>query len=200
MKPAKHPLAPALADSYEQCQHSEEVARWARLLLVRAATFVFVTQEAVAREIGISQPAVSQQLAATKLAHVQRLDRAVLLDAASPALQWLAARMGFDGVEVRDRCWHPQPQCATPAEEPDDADASGRAWVEQATAWLFGESLVVAVDEPPLDAFVRIPVGLARNEVDQLRSMLERLLRRAVIMHLLPDTARGGVPGGSIPA
>lgn len=101
-------LAPdPLSDSYAQCLWAEEVARWARLLLVRAATFIFVTQDAGARELGLSQPAVSQQLAATKLVHIQRLDRGLLLDAVPVAVEWLAARMGFEAIEVRDRCWQP---------------------------------------------------------------------------------------------
>ncbi|KYH45082.1 hypothetical protein [Branchiibius sp. NY16-3462-2] len=193
-------LAPPLTDSYEQCRYAEQVARWARLLLVRAATFLLVTQDAVATELGISQPAVSQQLAATKIAHVQRLDRGLLLDAAPPALEWLAARMGFDAIEARDCCWHPQPEPAAPATAPDDPDASDRAWIEQATAWLFGESLVASVDEPPIDVFVRVPVGLARNEVEQLRGMAGRLLRREVVMHSQVNTAPAAVPGGSIPS
>lgn len=180
-------LDPApLADWYGERLRAEEVARWSRLLLVRAATFVLITHSAVARQLGISQPAVTKQLGATKLAHVQRLDRALLVEACPTAVGWLATSFGFGQIEIRDRCWQPQP--APPDAAPvhvssSDDDATQRAWLDQATAWMFGESLVEAVDEPPFDALVTVPMGIGHNEVDELSGMLQRLLRRDVIIH-----------------
>lgn len=175
-----------LADWYGERLRAEEVARWSRLLLVRAATFVLITHSAVARHLGISQPAVTKQLGATRLAHVQHLDRAVLLEACPPAVRWLATSFGFGDIEMRERCWHPQP--APPDDEPaqvapSDYDARQRAWLEQAAAWMFGESLDEPLDEPPLDALVTVPIGIGQNEVNELCGMLQRLLRRDVIIH-----------------
>lgn len=181
-----------LADCYGERLRAEEMARWSRLFLVRAATFVFITHSAVARELGVSQPAVTKQLGATKLAHVQGLDRAVLLGACPPAVQWLATSFGFGSIEMRERCWYPQPapSDATPAHATrsedaaeSDHEAAQRARVAEAFAWMFGESLVEPVNEPPLDVLVTVPIGLGHNEINQLSSVLQRLLRRDVIIH-----------------
>ena len=93
-----------------------------------------------------------------KLADVQRLDRALLLEACPP-----------DAAPVHVSS--------------SDDDATQRAWLDQATAWMFGESLVEAVDEPPFDALVTVPMGIGHTEVDELSGMLQRLLRRDVIIH-----------------
>jgi predicted nucleotidyltransferase len=82
-----------LLDAYIGARRDQEVARLRRVLAVRAMAATGMSQRQIAETLGISQPAVSQQLklaAGLKDVHPQ-----VLLEAASPILKALAADRGY---------------------------------------------------------------------------------------------------------
>lgn len=150
-----------LAAQHRRLAHAEEVCRTARLLLVRAAMEIFLTQSRVARELGMSQSAVCQQLSATKLPATRRIPRQVLLPAAEPAISWLAGRRGFEEVFVADRCWHPQEQ--------EDLDVIEMLYgAQEAEHWM----------EPQVDLFLTVPEDRSDSEVLDFVGTVERLLRR----------------------
>lgn len=82
-------------EEYQQAEHSLEVARLRRLLALRAMVADGLTQRQIANRLGISQPAVSQQLKASGM-EVARADPALLLDAAAPVLRQVASERGYD--------------------------------------------------------------------------------------------------------
>jgi len=87
-----------LLDEYLGARRDQEVARLRRLLAVRAMAATGMSQRMMAEALGISQPAVSQQLklaAGLKDVHPQ-----VLLEAASPILRALAAEHGYTRLAV----------------------------------------------------------------------------------------------------
>lgn len=86
-----------LAD-YRDARRAEDVARVRRVLALRALLATGSSQRKVAEALGVSQPAVSQQLAA---AH--RLEAVVvetLVEAAGPVLVRLAEERGFSRLAV----------------------------------------------------------------------------------------------------
>ena len=87
-----------LLAEYEVARADEDTARLGRALALRALVASGMTQRGIADALGISQPAVSQQLkAASRLDHV---DPAALLDAAAPVLKALAADHGYGRLAV----------------------------------------------------------------------------------------------------
>lgn len=83
---------------YRDARRDEDVARLRRVLALRAMIATGVSQRVIAEELGISQPAVSQQLKfAPDLAAVHPED---LLDAAAPVLKALAAERGYGKFAV----------------------------------------------------------------------------------------------------
>ncbi|WP_206447748.1 nucleotidyltransferase domain-containing protein [Agrococcus sp. KRD186] len=83
----------SLADAYRQARHDEDVARLRRILALRAMVASGQSQRQIAVSLGISQPAVSQQLKATP--DLDSIHPKVLLTAAGPVLKALAAAHGY---------------------------------------------------------------------------------------------------------
>ena len=83
---------------YRDAQREEDVARLRRILALRAMLATGTSQREVAQSLGITQPAVSQQLkSAPKLNEVHP---EVLLAAARPVLTALAAEHGYAHLSV----------------------------------------------------------------------------------------------------
>jgi predicted nucleotidyltransferase len=88
----------ALVDQYREARRTEDVTRLRRALALRAMVESGMSQRQIAESLGISQSAISQQLAAAT-----RLDGAhpgVLLEAAAPILTTLAVERGYSGLSV----------------------------------------------------------------------------------------------------
>lgn len=87
-----------LLAEYQSARRDENSARLRRVLALRAMLATGMSQRQIAMGLGISQPAVSQQLkAAPDLAGV---DPADLLHAATPILKSLAAERGYRRLAV----------------------------------------------------------------------------------------------------
>lgn len=87
-----------LLAEYLVARRDEDVARLRRALALRAMLASGMSQRQIAAELGISQPAVSQQFKfAPDLAH---LHPDVLLEAAAPVLKALAAERGYARLAV----------------------------------------------------------------------------------------------------
>jgi predicted nucleotidyltransferase len=87
-----------LLAEYRGARRDEDVARLRRVLALRAMSAVGMSQRQIAAELGVSQPAVSQQLkAANDLAGVHP---ELLIDAAGPVLRALAAERGYARLAV----------------------------------------------------------------------------------------------------
>ena len=87
-----------LLAEYRSARHDEDVARLRRVLALRAMVATGMSQRQIADELGISQPAVSQQLKfARELGDVHP---EVLLEAAAPILKALAREHGYGQLAV----------------------------------------------------------------------------------------------------
>lgn len=87
-----------LVAEYRDARRGEDVARLRRSLALRAMIATGMSQRQIAEALGISQPAVSQQLkSGNQLEGVHPND---LLDAAGPILKALAADLGFTRLAV----------------------------------------------------------------------------------------------------
>lgn len=87
-----------LLAEYHDARRGEDVARLRRVIALRAMVATGMSQREVADAVGISQPAVSQQLRfapALEAVHPQ-----VLLEAATPVLRSLAAEQGYERLAV----------------------------------------------------------------------------------------------------
>lgn len=87
-----------LVAEYREARHDEDVARLRRVLALRAMVASGMSQREIATALGVSQPAVSQQLrAASDLSsvHPERL-----IDAAAPVLRRLAEDAGYGRLAV----------------------------------------------------------------------------------------------------
>ncbi|TXJ06846.1 MAG: ArsR family transcriptional regulator [Aeromicrobium sp.] len=83
---------------YRVARQDEDVARLRRVLALRAMVASGMSQRQIAEAVGISQPAVSQQLKfAPELGEVHP---EVLLEAAAPILKALAADHGYMRLSV----------------------------------------------------------------------------------------------------
>jgi predicted nucleotidyltransferase len=83
---------------YREARHDENVARLRRVLALRAMVATGMSQRGIAAALGISQPAVSQQLrAASDLSGVHP---ATLVEAAAPVLRRLAEDAGYERLAV----------------------------------------------------------------------------------------------------
>lgn len=88
----------ALLGEYRQARRDEDVARLRRVLALRAMVATGMSQREIAEGLGITQPAVSQQLKfARELDEVHPED---LLEAAAPVLKALAAEHGYTRFAV----------------------------------------------------------------------------------------------------
>lgn len=87
-----------LLAEYREAQREESLARLRRALALRAMVATGMSQRQVAEALGISQPAVSQQL---KFApELDGVHPEALLDAAAPILKEVAAENGYSGLSV----------------------------------------------------------------------------------------------------
>lgn len=87
-----------LVAEYLAARREEDAARLRRVLALRAMVAAGMPQRQIAAALGISQPAVSQQLRfAPELAEVHPAD---LLNAATPILKVLAADRGYQRLAV----------------------------------------------------------------------------------------------------
>lgn len=87
-----------LLAEYRGARRDEEVARLRRVIALRAMVATGMSQRQIAESLGISQPAVSQQL---KFGHgLDEVHPAALLEAAAPVLKALAAEYGYQRVAV----------------------------------------------------------------------------------------------------
>jgi predicted nucleotidyltransferase len=87
-----------LLAEYHDARRGEDVARLRRVIALRAMVATGMSQREVAEAVGISQPAVSQQLRfapALEFVHPQ-----VLLEAAAAVLRSLAAERGYERLAV----------------------------------------------------------------------------------------------------
>lgn len=87
-----------LVDQFRAARRGEDMARLRRALAVRAMAATGMSQREIALTLGVSQPAVSQQLrVAPKLMSVAP---DVLVEAASPILNELSEERGFSKLAV----------------------------------------------------------------------------------------------------
>lgn len=87
-----------LLTEYRAARHDEDVARLRRVLALRAMVATGMSQREIATALGISQPAVSQQLrAASDLSSVHPEK---LMEAAAPVLRRLAEDAGYGRLAV----------------------------------------------------------------------------------------------------
>lgn len=85
----------SMLTEYQRAREGETVARLRRVLALRAMLATGASQRAIANELGITQPAVSQQLK-TGVA----VDLETLIDAAAPILKALATERGFSDLAL----------------------------------------------------------------------------------------------------
>ena len=88
----------SLVVEYQQARRDEDVARLRRALALRALVATGSSQREIADALGISQPAVSQQLKAAQ--HVSTTHPERLMAAAAPILVDVARSRGFDRLAV----------------------------------------------------------------------------------------------------
>src|SRR5512139_1054260 len=87
-----------LLAEYRAARRDEDVARLRRVLALRAMAAVGMSQRQIAEAVGITQPAVSQQL---KFApELDSVHPEFLLEAAAPILRTLAAEHGYTRLAV----------------------------------------------------------------------------------------------------
>ena len=87
-----------LLGEYRAARHDEDVARLRRLLALRAMAATGMSQREIAAALGISQPAVSQQLKVTQ--NLVRVHPEALVEAAAPVLRRLAEESGYGRLAV----------------------------------------------------------------------------------------------------
>ena len=88
----------SLVQCAEDARHDEEIARLRRAFAVRALVAEGNTQTAIAKDLGVTQPAVSQLLQSSE--RVRDIKPTVALEAAAPVLNELAAQRGFGDLAV----------------------------------------------------------------------------------------------------
>lgn len=87
-----------LLAEYRGARHDEDVARLRRVLALRAMAVTGMSQREIAAALGISQPAVSQQLKAAQ--DLARIHPEALLKAAAPVLRRIAEESGYARLAV----------------------------------------------------------------------------------------------------
>lgn len=88
----------ALMAEYLDARRREDVARLRRVLALRAMVASGMSQRDIAAGLGVSQPAVSQQLKAAR--ELREVHPETLLEAAAPILRALAEARGFTELAV----------------------------------------------------------------------------------------------------
>lgn len=87
-----------LQQVYAAARRDEENARLRRAIALRAMVAAGMSQRDISEQLGISQPAVSQQL--KHAPNLQGIHPRDLLDAAAPVLKALAEHHGYTGLAV----------------------------------------------------------------------------------------------------
>ncbi len=87
-----------LLAEYREARHDEDAARLRRVLALRAMVATGLSQRQIAAALGISQPAVSQQLNAAR--DLSKVHPEALVVAAAPVLRRLAEELGYGGLAV----------------------------------------------------------------------------------------------------
>jgi predicted nucleotidyltransferase len=82
-----------LVATYRNARREEGLVRLRRLLTLRAMLAEGMTQREIAEVLGVSQPAISQQLKATR--DLDAVHPETLFDAAAPVLRALAEQHGY---------------------------------------------------------------------------------------------------------
>lgn len=82
-----------VAEAYRSARRDEELARLRRVLALRAMAAEGMTQKQIAERLGISQPAVSQQLKASP--DLRDVHPEVLVEAAGAVLAAIAEEHGY---------------------------------------------------------------------------------------------------------
>lgn len=82
-----------LVDVYSAARRDEEVTRLRRVVALRAMAATGMSQRQIAEELGISQPAISQQL--RNAPRLDELHPEFVLEAAVPVLKTLAKDRGY---------------------------------------------------------------------------------------------------------
>lgn len=88
----------AMLAEYLEARHDEDVARLRRVLALRAMAATGMSQREIAAALGVSQPAVSQQLKAAQ--DLSRVHPEALVEAAAPVLRRLAEESGYGRLAV----------------------------------------------------------------------------------------------------
>ncbi len=88
----------SLMAEYREARRGEDLARLRRALALRALVATGMSQRQIAEALGITQPAVSQQL--TPGPDLAALHPQTLLEAAAPILTALAAERGYTKLAV----------------------------------------------------------------------------------------------------
>jgi predicted nucleotidyltransferase len=83
---------------YREARHDEDVARLRRVLALRAMAATGMSQREIAAALGVSQPAVSQQLKAAQ--DLGRVHPEALIEAAAPVLRRLVEESGYARLAV----------------------------------------------------------------------------------------------------
>lgn len=87
-----------LVSEYRDARRGEDLARLRRVLALRAMVASGMSQREVALTLGVSQPAVSQQLRSAP--DLGQVDAMTLLQAGAPVLKALAGERGFTRLAV----------------------------------------------------------------------------------------------------
>ena len=88
----------SLVVEYQRARHEEDLARLRRALALRALVATGSSQREIANALGVTQPAVSQQLKAARA--VTEVHPETLLAAAASVLADVARTKGFDRLAV----------------------------------------------------------------------------------------------------
>lgn len=86
-----------LVAAYQDARRDERLAQLRRAVALRAMVETGMSQREIAQALGVSQPAVSQQL---KAADLTTVDPKTLLDAAAPVLRQLSDELGYSDLAV----------------------------------------------------------------------------------------------------
>ena len=87
-----------LLAEYQAARREEDIARLRRLLVLRAMVATGMSQREIASALGVSQPAVSQQLKAAP--DLREVHPETLLEAAAPVIKRLAEERGYTRLAV----------------------------------------------------------------------------------------------------
>jgi predicted nucleotidyltransferase len=87
-----------LMEEYRRARRSEAVARLRRLLALRALNATGMSQRRIAEAVGVSQPAISQQLKGAS--ELDQVHPELLVEAAAPILRALGADHGYTRLAV----------------------------------------------------------------------------------------------------